>query len=116
MKSVNVITVNGKTFFLDGHDSFMDMMEFIGLPQEDVVDYAMTEEVREEVAFARENMCRDGVYGDSFYVLVEEMQNYLDAFKVAENRLRAPSRKGNTRADIADYINLTCSNYETIIP
>ena len=116
MKSVNVIAVNGKEFFLDGHNSFMDMMEFIGLSQEDVIDYAMTNEVREEVAFAQENMHRDGVYGDSFYVLAEEMRNYLDAFKVAENCLRAPSRKGNTRADIADYINLTCSNYETIIP
>ena len=116
MKSVNVITVNGKEFFLDGHNSFMDMMEFIGLSQEDATSYAMTDEVREEIEFAQENMYRDGVYGDDFYTLVEEMRNYLVAFKTAEDSLRSPSRKGNTRADIADYISITCSNYETIIP
>ncbi len=116
MRSVNIVNVNGREFFLDDHDSFMEMMEHIGIPAEDVPDYALTDEVSEKVEYARRNMNTDGVHGDSFYILVEEMNNYLEAFKIAADCLRKPSRKGYTRADIADYIDLTCSNFETIIP
>lgn len=116
MKSVNIVNVNGREFFLDGPDSFMDMMEYIGIPAQDVSEYSLTNDQAEELEYAREHMHSDGVTGDDFYQLVEEMNNYLEAFKVAADCLRKPSRKGYTRADMADYIDTTCSNFETIIP
>jgi hypothetical protein len=116
MKSVNIVNVNGCEFFVDGHDSFMEMMEHIGISEEDVSEYSLANDQAEELKYAREHMYSDGVTGDDFYQLVEEMNNYLEAFKVAADCLRKPSRKGYTRADMADYIDTTCSNFETIIP
>lgn len=116
MKSVNIVNINGREFFIDGHDSFMDMMEYIGISAQDATEYTFTDDIKEEIEFARENMRRDGVTGDAFYTLTEEMNNYREAFLIAADCLRKPSRKGNTRSDIADYIDMTCSNFETIIP
>lgn len=117
MRSANtVVNVNDKEFYLHDHDSFVDMMESIGLSEEEVLEFAMTDEVREAADFGQNHKNRDGVYGDDFYNLVDEMWAMFHAFQAAANCLRDPSRKGNTRADIADYIEETCSNFKTIIP
>lgn len=116
MKSVNVITVNGKEFFLDDRDSFLDMMEYIGLTKDDVKEYTYTDFDRECIEFAIDNKNRDSICGDAYYDLCYEMDNYLRDFRAAIECLRRPSRKGNTRNDIANYLDTVCSNYQTIIP
>lgn len=116
MKSVNVINVNGKEFFLDDRNSFLDMMEYIGLTKDDVKEYAYTDFDKECIEFAIDNKNRDCICGDDYYNLCWEMDNYLKDFRAAIECLRKPSRKGNTRQDIANYLDVVCSNYQTIIP
>lgn len=116
MVSINVVNVNGREFFLNGHDSFMDMMEYLGLGKEDVSDYATTETEKEEVLAGRACMRQDGIYGDDFYIFCEEMHNFANELDEVSKSLRAPSRKGNTRTDIAAQVDTIVSNMDTIIP
>ncbi len=118
MKSVDNVIVNGREFFLDSDstDSFLDMMEYIGIPKEEVFNYAISEKTHEEM---ENGLClanSDGILGDDFYVLCDELGKYLNEFKEIAASLRSTSRKGNTRADIANQLDCVCSNFEGIIP
>lgn len=118
MKSVDNVTVNGREFFLDSDstDSFLDMMEYIGISKEDVLNYVISEKTREEMENGLRLANSDGIWGDNFYTFCEELDKYLDEFKEIAASLRGPSCKGNTRADIANQLDCICSNFEGVIP
>lgn len=116
MKSINIINVSGKEFFVDNRDSFMDVMEHFGISEEDVMNYVLTDTMKEELVAGHSCACKDGIYGDDFYTMCEDMYDCLHEFKEVAISLRSTSRKCNTRADLANRLDTICSNFEHYIP
>lgn len=110
-KNVNIININGKEFWVDDEHTFEPVLEALGLTKEDVFGYMydfLTNELKEEVFRPGSTMLDeisdsiDGKLGDSWY-------RYLDGIRSEVNDLQndiyesllSPSRKNNTKADIA---------------
>lgn len=110
-KNVNIININGKEFWVDDEHTFEPVLEALGLTKEDVFGYMydfLTNELTEEMSRPGSTMLDeisdsiDGKLGDSWY-------RYLDGIRSEVNDLQndiyesllSPSRKNNTKADIA---------------
>lgn len=110
-KNVNIININGKEFWVDDEHTFEPVLEALGLTKEDVFGYMykfMTDMALEEMCKPGSTMLEeiggfvDGRIGDSWY-------RYLDGIRSEVNDLQndiyesllSPSRKNNTKADIA---------------
>lgn len=110
-KNVNIININGNEFWVDDEHTFEPVLEALGLTKEDVFGYMydfLTNELKEEVFRPGSTMLDeisgsiDGKLGDSWY-------RYLDGIRSEINDLQndiyesllSPSRKNNTKADIA---------------
>lgn len=110
-KNVNIININGKEFWVDDEHTFEPVLEALGLTKGDVFYYLydfITEMTKEEICSPGSTMLEeiggsvDGRIGDSWY-------RYLDGIRSEVNDLQndiyesllSPSRKNNTKADIA---------------
>ena len=114
-KNVNIINVNGKEFWVDDEHTFEPVLEALGLTKEDVFGYMYDflldrakEEAYKEASAA--GVCNSLLYGDAFDGVVgESWFKYREALKSEIDDLQndiyesllSPSRKNNTKADIA---------------
>lgn len=109
-KSINIVNVNGKEFWIEDESTFGDFLEAVGLTKDDVVAYMYDRMMDEFIAeAARWGQC-SSMYGDGFDGLIGDSYfKYRDAIKSEIDDLNndiyasllSPSRKGNTKADIA---------------
>lgn len=119
-KNVNIININGKEFWVDDEHTFEPVLEALGLTKEDVFYYLydfIAEMTKEELYKPGSTMLEDiagsvdGRIGDSWY-------RYLDGIRSEVNDLQndihesllSPSRKNNTKADIARRLKNIISN------
>lgn len=119
-KNVNIININGKEYWVDDESTFEPVLEALGLTKEDVFYYLydfMTDMMQEEICKPGSTMLEeigdsvDGRIGDSWY-------RYLDGIRSEVNDLQndiyesllSPSRKNNTKADIARRLKVIIDN------
>lgn len=110
-KAVNVVNVNEREFFIDNYDTFLQMLESLGISKGDVYTY-LTEEgnpvydeayndIREDIS--RNGLAAvglDGLAGDAYINFDYELRGIYNEIDEVMSCLLAPSRKGNTKADI----------------
>lgn len=122
-KNVNIININGKEFWVDDEHTFEPVLEALGLTKEDVFGYMynfLLERAKEEVynEASAAGVCNslygdafDGVIGDSWFRYREALKSEIDDLQneVYESLL-SPSRKGNTKADIARRLKTIIDN------
>lgn len=119
-KNLNIININGKEFWVDDEYTFEPVLEALGLTKEDVLYYLydfITEMTKEEICSPGSTILEeisysvDGRIGDSWY-------RYLDGIRSEVNDLQndihesllSPSRKNNTKADIARRLQTIINN------
>lgn len=100
---LNIVSVNGKDYWIDRPCDFYEMLSDIGINEADANSY-LSREYREEL----ENV--DGVTGDDYYIFVEQIDNAIQEVRDEIEALRSNSRKGNTKADIARRLEIIMDN------
>lgn len=100
---LNIVNVNGKDYWIDRPCDFYEMLSDIGIDEADANSY-LSREYREEL----ENV--DGVTGDDYYILVEQIDNAIQEVRDEIEALRSNSRKGNTKAEIARRLEIIMDN------
>ena len=79
------------------------MLSDIGFNEADANSY-LSREYREEL----NNV--DGVTGDDYYIFVEQIDNAIQEVRDEIAALRSNSRKGNTKAEIANRLEIIMDN------
>lgn len=73
--------------------------------------------VVEDIVKSHEEYLRsgDGLYGDAYYIAMEDLQNAQEEIRAEIDNLRSKSRKNNTKADIAKRLENIVSNMDYIL-
>lgn len=100
---LNIVSVNGKDYWIDRPCDFYEMLSDIGINEADANSY-LSREYREEL----ENV--DGVTGDDYYIFVEQIDNAIQEVRDEIAALRSNKRKGNTKAEIARRLEIIMDN------
>lgn len=100
---LNIVSVNGKDYWIDRPCDFYEMLSDIGINEADANSY-LSREYREEL----ENV--DGVTGDDYYIFVEQIDNAIQEVRDEIEALRSNKRKGNTKAEIARRLEIIIDN------
>lgn len=100
---LNIVSVNGKDYWIDRPCDFYEMLSDIGINEADANSY-LSREYREEL----ENV--DGVTGDDYYIFVEQIDNAIQEVRDEIEALRSNKRKGNTKAEIARRLEIIMDN------
>lgn len=100
---LNIVSVNGKDYWIDRPCDFYEMLSDIGINEADANSY-LSREYREEL----ENV--DGVTGDDYYIFVEQIDNAIQEVRDEIEALKSNKRKGNTKAEIARRLEIIMDN------
>ena len=96
-------------------DDFAAIMEDFTAHYEEYPELRyMYDYIEQDVSRDRKNN-QDGIYGDDYYVACEQFENAKNELKEVSGRLRSNTRKGNTKADIANDIDIIVSNMNGIL-
>lgn len=101
---LNIVNVNGAEKWVDDTDSFLEFLDSFGISRLDATAYLE--------AFLDDKSKGDGVWGDDYYTLLEHVHNEAGEVAALADALDSPSRKGNTRADIARSLRAVASNLD----
>lgn len=100
---LNIVSVNGKDYWIDRPCDFYEMLSDIGINEADANSY-LSREYREEL----NNV--DGVTGDDYYIFVEQIDNAIQEVRDEIEALKSNKRKGNTKAEIARRLEIIMDN------
>lgn len=121
-KRVGLINVNGKEYFVDDEHTFEPVIEALGITKEDIAawlyDYLYENLIDEIIADMGSNggsslygARYDGLIGDSWFKFLDGLRAEVnDLENDIYESLLAPSRKGNTKADIAARLKTIIDN------
>lgn len=106
---LNIVTVNGKEYWVDCSDSFYDMLSDIGIRKEDADAYRTGRDENYAVTQV------DGVTGDDYYIFIEEIDRAIQEVRDEIDNLNSNRRKNNTKLEIAHRLAMTMDNLENFI-
>ena len=95
-----------------------DVMNLLNDAAENYTQYSEIEQLFDTLAATNNNLIQqheDGIWGDSWLMAQEELQDCWEAIEAEINALESNSRKGNTKADIARRLRTVVANLQEIL-
>lgn len=95
-----------------------DVMNLLNDAAENYTQYPEIEQLFDTLAATNNNLIQqheDGIWGDSWLMAQEELQDCWEAIEAEINALESNSRKGNTKADIARRLRTVVANLQEIL-
>lgn len=95
-----------------------DVTNLLNDAAENYTQYPELEQIFDTLSATKNGLIQqheDGVWGDSWLMAQEELQDCWEAIEAEINALESNSRKGNTKADIARRLRTVVSNLQNIL-
>lgn len=95
-----------------------DVMNLLNDAAENYTQHPELEPIFDTFSATKNNLIQqheDGVWGDSWLMAKEELQDCWEAIEAEINALESNSRKGNTKADIARRLRTVVANLQEIL-
>lgn len=95
-----------------------DVMNLLNDAAENYTQYPELEQIFDTLSETKNGLIQqheDGVWGDSWLMAQEELQDCWEAIEAEINALESNSRKGNTKADIARRLRTVVANLQEIL-
>lgn len=102
---LNQVEVNGKSYWIDSVDSFVELLGDLGISKDDAIAYLDTED----------KMPVDGLVGDDYYIAIDAIHSECQDLQSEIDALRSNRRKNNTKLDIARRLEAIYANLWDII-
>ena len=95
-----------------------DVMKLLNDAAENYTQYPELEQFFDTLAATNNNLIQqheDGIWGDSWLMAQEELQDCWEAIEAEITALESNSRKGNTKIDIARRLRAVVANLQEIL-
>ena len=104
---LNQVEANGKSYWIDSVDSFVELLGDLGISKDDAVAYLYAD--------IEDKTSGDGLVGDDYYTAIEAIHSECEDLQSEIDALRSNRRKNNTKLDIARRLEVIRENLWYII-